>query len=90
MHWYSVVIVIWEPVVGMLLLIGFRTRDALIGGGLLIASLVIGTALRGDFSVLSEQLPYALIFFVLLLFRQGNNRWSVDHLIARQSQGEKT
>ncbi len=55
--------------VGLLLLIGFRTRDALVAGGLLIASLVFGTALRGDFPVLSEQLVYALLFFVLLLFR---------------------
>ena len=88
-RWYSVAIIIWEPVVGLLLLIGYRTRAALVAGGLLIASLVFGTALRGDFSVLSEQLVYALIFFVLLIYRQENDRWSVDHVITRRFEGAK-
>ncbi len=86
---YSLAIIIWEPVVGLLLLFGFRTRAALVAGGLLIASLVFGTALRGDFSVLSEQLVYALLFFVLLLCRQGYDLWSVDHIIAQRFEGAK-
>ena len=84
---YSFAILIWEPLVGLLLVVGFRTRDALIAGGLLIATLVFGTALRGDFTILSEQLIYALIFFALLLYRQEHDRWSVDRILARQSRG---
>ncbi len=86
-RWFSLAILIWEPIVGLLLLIGFRTRPALVAGGLLIASLVFGTALRGDFPVLSEQLVYALLFFVLLLFRQEYDRWSVDHIISQRFGG---
>jgi thiosulfate dehydrogenase (quinone) large subunit len=82
-------ITVWEPIVGGLLLCGFRTRDALVAGGLLIAALVFGTAVRGDFTVLTEQLVYALIFFVLLLYRRENDRWSVDQFIARRSIGAK-
>ncbi len=88
-RWFSLAILIWEPIVELLLLIGFRTRPALVAGGLLIASLVFGTALRGDFPVLSEQLVYALLFFVLLLFRQGYDLWSVDHIIAQRFEGAK-
>ena len=85
-RWFATAITVWEPIVGLLLLIGFRTRDALVAGGLLIAALVFGTALRGDFTVLSEQLIYAVIFFILLLFRQKFDRWSVDHFIMQRSQ----
>ena len=86
-RWFAMAITVWEPIVGILLLIGFRTRDALVAGGLLIAALVFGTALRGDFTVLSEQLIYAVIFFILLLFRSKFDRWSVDHFIVQRSQG---
>ena len=88
-RWFATAITVWEPIVGLLLLIGLRTREALVAGGLLIAALVFGTALRGDFTVLTEQLIYALVFFVLLLFRPKHDRWSVDHFIRRRSQGAK-
>jgi uncharacterized membrane protein YphA (DoxX/SURF4 family) len=86
---FAIAITVWEPIVGGLLLCGFRTRDALVAGGLLIAALVFGTAVRGDFTVLTEQLVYALIFFVLLLYRRENDRWSVDQFIAQRSIGAK-
>ena len=88
-RWYSIGILICEPLVGLLLFIGFRTRDALVAGGLLVATLVFGTALRGDFTVLAEQLIYALLFFVLMLYRQENDRWSIDRIVAQQSKGAK-
>lgn len=86
-RWFATAITVWEPIVGILLLIGFRTRDALVAGGLLIAALVFGSALLGDFTALAEQLIYALVFFVLLLFRQKHDRWSVDHFIVQRSKG---
>jgi thiosulfate dehydrogenase (quinone) large subunit len=88
-RWFATAITVWEPIVGILLLIGFRTRDALVAGGLLIAALVFGSALLGNFTVLAEQLIYALVFFVLLLFRHKLDRWSVDHFIMQRSQGAK-
>ena len=88
-RWYSIGILICEPLVGLLLFIGFRTRGALVAGGLLVATLVFGTALRGDFTVLAEQLIYALLFFLLMRHRQENDRWSVDRIVARQSRAAK-
>ena len=71
----------WEPFVGLLLVLGLWTRLALVAGGLLIVALVFGTALRAQYTVLSEQLIYALLFFVLLLFRSGHDRFGLDGLL---------
>ena len=78
MRAFAAVIPIWEPVVGLLLVLGLWTRWALAAGALLIALLTLGTALRADYTVLSEQLIYALHFFVLLLFRGRHDRFGVD------------
>jgi thiosulfate dehydrogenase [quinone] large subunit len=78
---FALLIPFWEPVVGGLLVLGLWTRWALVTGALLIAALVFGTALRGDHTVLSEQLIYALIFFVLLLYRERHDRFSLDRLM---------
>ena len=80
-RWYAIGITFLEPAIGLLLLLGLRTRMAVVAAGLLVISLVFGTALRGDFTVLSEQLVYSLAFFFLLLYREANNRWSVDALL---------
>ena len=83
MRAFALVIPFWEPVVGVLLVLGLWTRWALVAGALLIAALVFGTSLRGDYTVLSEQLIYALIFFVLLLFRARHDRFGLDGLRAK-------
>src|SRR5258707_8963089 len=77
---FALVIPFWEPVVGVLLVLGLWTRWALVAGAFLVAALVFGTSLRGDYTVLSEQLIYALIFFVLLLFRARHDRFGLDGL----------
>ena len=64
----------WEPFVGRLLVFELWTRVGLVSGALLIVTLVFGTALRGEHAVLSEQLIYALLLFVLLLFRARHDR----------------
>ena len=70
----------WEPFVGILLVLGLWTRVGLVSGALLIVALVFGTALRAEYPVLSEQLIYALLFFVLLLFRARHDRFGLDGL----------
>lgn len=75
---FATVIPYWEPAVGLLLVLGLWTRWALAAGALLIALLTLGTALRAEYPVLSEQLVYALVFFVLLLFRAQHDRFGVD------------
>jgi thiosulfate dehydrogenase [quinone] large subunit len=75
---FAYVILVWEPLVGALLVLGLFTRAALVAGALLICFLVFGTALRGDFSALTQQMTYALIFFVLIYFRAAHDRFGVD------------
>ena len=75
---FATVIPFWEPAVGLLLVLGLWTRWALAAGALLIALLTLGTAMRGEYPVLSEQLVYALVFFVLLVFRARGDRFGVD------------
>jgi thiosulfate dehydrogenase [quinone] large subunit len=75
---FASVVPYWEPAVGLLLVSGLWTRWALVAGALLIALLTFGTALRGEYPVLSEQLVYAVVFFALLLFRSQNDRFGID------------
>ena len=75
---FAAVVPFWEPAVGVLLVLGLWTRTGLLAGALLIALLTFGTALRGEYNVLSEQLIYALVFFVLLLFRARHDRFGLD------------
>ncbi len=53
-------------------------------GALLLAVLTFGTALRGDYNALGAQLLYALVFFVLLLFRARHDRFGVDRAFHRK------
>jgi thiosulfate dehydrogenase [quinone] large subunit len=58
-----------ETAIGLLLIVGLWTRGALVAGGLLIAALVFGTALRSDWETLSIQMLYAIIYYLLLTGR---------------------
>lgn len=66
-----------EGLIGMLLLIGFRTRAALIAGGILIGVLTFGSALAQDWAAAGTQLVYALVFSALLFLRRYN-AWCLD------------
>lgn len=66
--------------------LGAGRRDAACFGALDemdIGALVFGTSLLGDYTVLSEQPIYALISFVLLLFRARHDRFGLDGLAER-------
>jgi thiosulfate dehydrogenase [quinone] large subunit len=73
-----------EALLGLLLLVGLRTRAALVAGSLLIMVLTFGSALVQDWSAASIQLSYALIYSVLLFLLRYNG-WSLD---ARMMHGE--
>jgi thiosulfate dehydrogenase (quinone) large subunit len=75
----------WEPIVGILLVLGLWTRAALAGGAVLVAILVIGTAMSGNFYVLAVQLLYALCFFVLFLFRGRLDGFGIDGFRQRRT-----
>ncbi len=61
-----------ETLIGLLILVGFQTRNALIAGSLMITALTFGTMLRSDFTIAWLQLDYAIAFFLLLALRSWN------------------
>jgi thiosulfate dehydrogenase [quinone] large subunit len=74
-----------EAILGLLVLIGLRTRAALIAAGALIAVLTFGTALVQDWNATAIQLTYAMAY-AALLFLGRYNGWSIDSWIARNSE----
>jgi thiosulfate dehydrogenase [quinone] large subunit len=71
-----------ETLLGLLLLLGLRTRAALVGGSLLMMVLTFGSGLVQDWSAAGLQLSYALIFSVLLFLARYNG-WSLDACMSR-------
>jgi thiosulfate dehydrogenase [quinone] large subunit len=64
---------VWvETAVGLLLILGLQTRLALIVGGLMMTLLTFGTMQIENFQNAWLQLTYALVFFVVLVFRSWN------------------
>lgn len=81
-HAFALALVFVEATVGLLLLLGLWTQEALLVGSATMALLVFGTALRSDWNVVAIQLLYALIYAVLLAAREYN-AYSLDALIRR-------
>jgi thiosulfate dehydrogenase [quinone] large subunit len=71
-----------EGGLGLLLLIGLRTRATLIAASALILVLTFGSSLLQDWSAAGIQLTYALAY-AALLFLHRHNGWSADAWIAR-------
>ena len=55
-----------EALLGVLLVTSYRLRGALVSGALLLVALSFGTALIGRWDVLTQQLVYAVVYFLLL------------------------
>ena len=78
-----------ESIVGLLVLVGIRTRFALVAGSLLILTLTFGATLNQDWESAGLQLIYATVYASLLAFRQYNTL-SADELLHRnQSKAER-
>jgi thiosulfate dehydrogenase (quinone) large subunit len=71
-----------ETAIGLLLIVGLWTRWTLIAGGLLIATLVFGTALRSEWETLGIQMLYAIIYYLLLAGRTSDY-FSLDTVLTR-------
>jgi thiosulfate dehydrogenase [quinone] large subunit len=69
-----------ESIVGLLVLVGIRTRFALVAGSLLILTLTFGATLNQDWESAGLQLIYAIVYASLLAFRH-HNAFSVDGLL---------
>jgi thiosulfate dehydrogenase [quinone] large subunit len=72
-----------EAGLGFLLLIGLRTRAALIAASALIVVLTFGSALVQDWAQAAIQLTYAVVY-AALLFLCRYNGWSVDAWMERR------
>jgi thiosulfate dehydrogenase (quinone) large subunit len=72
-----------EGGLGLLLLIGLRTRAALIAASALIIVLTFGSSLLQDWAAAGIQLTYAVVY-AALLFLHKYNGWSVDAWMARR------
>jgi thiosulfate dehydrogenase [quinone] large subunit len=70
-----------EAMLGLLLLLGLRTRATLVAATLLIAILTFGSAFIQDWSAASVQLTYAIVY-AALLFLHRYNGWSIDSQVA--------
>jgi len=66
-----------EVVIGALVLVGWKTRWALVAGQLVMAALVFGTALRQDWGTLGTQMIYVGLYSALLAGRRYNG-FAVD------------
>jgi thiosulfate dehydrogenase [quinone] large subunit len=67
-----------EAGLGFLIIVGFRTREALVAGSLLMLALTFGTALRQDWEVAGVQLLYSAVYAALIAALRYNSL-SVDH-----------
>ncbi|MAQ18917.1 MAG: hypothetical protein CMN30_29485 [Sandaracinus sp.] len=73
-----------EAVIGLLVLLGLFTRQALVAGTLLMAALIFGTALKEDWSNLGLQMLYVALY-AFLLWNLDADRHSVDGWRRRRS-----
>jgi len=81
---FFAIFIMWaETIFGTLVLFGAFTRIALIGGGLVLAMLALGTNLAQDWGIAGLQLTYALIYYFLLKHRAELNGLSVDGMLGK-------
>lgn len=73
-----------ELLIGLAILIGFKTRSALLGGSLLLLMLTIGVTLQQRWDTAGLQVTYFIVY-ALLIGGLGFNRWSVDQWRADRS-----
>ncbi|MDC0933604.1 DoxX family membrane protein [Arcobacteraceae bacterium] len=68
-----------ELALGLLLIIGLFTNRTLLVGGFLIVVLIFGSALQENWSLISSQILYSILFFMLSYFIEFN-KYSIDYL----------
>jgi thiosulfate dehydrogenase [quinone] large subunit len=78
-HVFGLVLPFVEGLIGLLLILGFFTRAGLIAGGLLMAVLIFGTALRSEWNTIGMQLIYVAVYY-LLLSKVDDNCYALDSL----------
>ncbi|SHI84798.1 DoxX family membrane protein [Pseudozobellia thermophila] len=74
---FSYALPVLELCVGLLLLIGLFTRQAILLGALIMLMLIFGTTLIENWAILPSQLIH-VAFFVVLLNYVKDNTWALD------------
>jgi thiosulfate dehydrogenase [quinone] large subunit len=72
-----------EALFGLLILLGLRTRAALVGGSFVLLLLTFGSALIQDWQAAATQLQYAAVYAALLFLIRFNG-WSLDAVLFRE------
>ncbi len=80
---FGIVLPGMEGLLGVLLLLGLRTKAALVAAALLMLILTFGSSLLQDWQAAGTQLTYAAIIAGLLAFRRFNG-WAADSWLARE------
>jgi len=74
---FSYALPVLELCVGLLLLIGLFTRQAILLGALIMLMLIFGTTLIENWAILPSQL-FHVIFFAVLMNYIDDNSWALD------------
>lgn len=80
---FSYALPVAEFAVGLLLLLGLFTKQALVGGSLIMMALVFGSCMIEEWGAIPSQLIHALFFAVLLVFCDTYNTYALDKLISK-------
>ncbi len=82
LHLFGYSIPFLELVAGLLICIGFRTREALIAVGLLLVITTYGHSLQQPlFDIDGHTFTRLALIVFILLAPVGNDRYSIDHLL---------
>lgn len=80
---FGAVVPICELLIGVLLIIGLKTRWALVLAAVLMLGIIFGTAMRGDWQIVFLQMFYSLLYSLMLMWRRYD-AWSVDAMMSRK------
>ena len=74
---FDYLLTIAEFIIGILLLLGFLTRQSLVAGSIVMIVLVFGSSAVENWPVINSQLWHAAIF-AFLLWNLDYNSWAID------------
>lgn len=79
---FAAILPFLEGIVGLLLLLGLKTKVGLVAGASIMIFLIIGSCLISKWDWATYQMVY-LIFFYVLMEKVEDNRYSVDHFLSK-------
>lgn len=82
-HGFSQVLPYVEGILGVLLLVGLRTRAMLVAGSLVIIGLMIGSCMINQWDWVTFQLIYLICFYFLMKDIQADSN-SIDLLLSKK------